>query len=48
MFALAPANIPYITTKKMRSLIALFLLCNAWFLQAQTDWLTRLHDVHAN
>ena len=32
----------------MRSLIVLILLCSSYWVDAQTDWLTRLHDVHAD
>lgn len=42
------AIIPYIDAKKMRSLVCLFLLCSSWCLDAQTDWLSRLHDSHSN
>ncbi len=32
----------------MRSLIVLVLFCGTFLLNAQTDWLTRLHDAHAD
>lgn len=40
------ANIPYIVSKKMRSLLVVFLLCSSFLLSAQNNWLTRLHDAH--
>lgn len=45
---MALTNIPYITSKKMRSLICLLLLCFSWSVGAQADLLSRLHDAHAD